>query len=242
MAIIRPYDYKVLDRITHENGSRYYVSPEGDHLSSVTTILSATSYSPELAAWRERVGEKEANRIRDEATGLGSLMHTHLENHIQGIDRPKGNNIVRKLAESMADQVIHFGLKNIGEVWGMEEMLYYPQLYAGTADLIAMHNGVPAICDYKTTKKMKKRDSITDYYCQGAAYALAHNELFGTDIKKIVIFMVARDLKFEEYVVEGTEFDHYADLWTRRMSSFLDMQAKMALGNPNTDPTPSEPA
>lgn len=221
MAITRPYDYKVLERVTHENGARYYVSPEGDHLSSVTTILSATSHSPELEAWRQRVGEKEANRVRDEATGLGSLMHTHLENHIQGIERPKGNNIVRKLAESMADQVITHGLTNIEEVWGMEEMLYFPKLYAGTADLIAMHSGTPAICDYKTTKKMKSRDSIKDYYCQGAAYALAHNELFGTDIAKIVIFMVARDLKFQEYVVDGEEFQFYADLWGKRMETFL---------------------
>lgn len=229
MAIIRPFDYQVLERVTHENGSRYYVSPEGDHLSSVTTILSATNHAPELEAWRLRVGDKEANRIREEATGLGSLLHTHLENHISGTPRPAGNNIVRKLAESMADTVITDGLSNIGEVWGMEEMLYYPKLYAGTADLIAFHNGVPAICDYKTTKKMKKRDHIKDYYCQGAAYALAHNELFGTDISKIVIFMIARDLAFAEYVVEGEEFLFYADLWGKRMETFLRL-------NPMFDP------
>jgi genome maintenance exonuclease 1 len=231
MAITRPYQYQTLDRVTHENGARYYVSPEGDHLSSVTTILGATNHAPELDAWRLRVGEKEANRIRDEATGLGSLMHTHLEHHIQGLDRPSGNNIVRKLAESMADQVITHGLTNVDEVWGMEEMLYYPKLYAGTADLIAIHNGVPAICDYKTTKKMKKRDAIKDYYCQGAAYALAHNELFGTDIQKIVIFMIARDLTFAEYVVEGDEFTYYAELWGKRMETFLRL-------NPMFDPPP----
>lgn len=217
----RQFEYHKLERVTHEDGNRFYVCPEGHQLSSVTTILSATADNAGLMEWRAWVGDKKADQIRDEATGLGSLMHTHLENYIQQIDRPGGTNLVRQMARNMADVIINRGLVNVSEVWAMEEMLYYPKLYAGTADLIGMHKGEPAIMDYKTTNKMKTKDKIPDYFCQGAAYALAHNELFGTDIKKIVIFMVSRDLKFEEFVIESDEFPKWADEWLRRLDTFI---------------------
>lgn len=221
IMITNKFPYQTLERVTLEDGRRFYVDPDGNNLSSVTTILSATEDKKGLMEWRKWVGDKKADQIRDEATGLGSLMHTHLENHLMGIDRPGGNNLVRQMARNMADQVIERGLVNVDEVWGMEEILYMPEKYAGTADLICVHKGEPAIADYKTTNKMKSRDAITSYYCQGAAYALAHNSLYGTDIQKIVIFMVSRDLKFEEYVVEGEEFNQYADLWNRKVEIFL---------------------
>lgn len=221
IKLTNPYDYPALERVTREDGDRYYVSPEGDKLKSVTTILSATSYKPGLDQWRARVGEKEANRIVNEACGLGTLMHTHLENYVEGVPRPGGNNLVRKLAENMADQIINRGLPDVEEVWGMEKILYYPGAYAGTTDLVGVHKGEPAIMDYKTARKMKKRDMIDDYYCQAAAYIIAHNEMFGTDIKKGVIFMVDRDLKYQEFIIEGLEFLEAKDQWLRRLEIFL---------------------
>lgn len=221
----RKFDYPALERVTFDDGRRYYVSPEGQNLSSVTTILSATADNTGLMEWRAWVGEKKADMIRDEASALGTLMHTHLENYIRQIERPGGNNLIRKMASNMADVVISRGLVNVGEVWGMEEILYMPGLYAGTADLIGIHKGEPAIMDYKTTNKMKSKDKIPDYFCQGAAYALAHNAVHGTNIRKIVIFMVSRDLKFEEYVAEGDEFQYWADRWKARLDTFLKYNA-----------------
>lgn len=220
MEIKKLYEYDKLERVTHENGSRYYVSPQNEQLSSVTTILSATSYSPELEAWQKRVGLVEAERVRVEATGLGSLMHEHLENHMMGLDRPGGNNMVRVLAKNMADQIIEHGLCHVDEVWGLEEILYYPGLYAGTADLIGVHNGEPAIMDYKTTRKMKTKAKVGDYPLQLAAYAIAHNHIHGTDIRKGVIYMVDRDLKFSEFVWEGDEFEQAKELWLSRLDAF----------------------
>jgi ATP-dependent exoDNAse (exonuclease V) beta subunit len=140
---------------------------------------------------------------------------------MMGEERPRGSNLVRQMATNMADQVIARGLPNVDEVWAMEEMLYYPGLYAGTADLIGLHRGEPAIFDYKTTNKMKSKDKIQNYACQLAAYALAHNELFGTNIKKGVIFMVARDLSFQEYVFEGAEWDKAMGEWMDRLDQFF---------------------
>lgn len=215
------YEYASLERVTSADGNRYYVCPEGNQLSSVTTILSATGDKTGLLEWRAWVGDKKADQIRDEATGLGSLMHTHLENWMMGIDRPGGSNLVRQMARNMADTIINRGLNNVSEVWAMEEMLYYPGLYAGTADLIGIHKGEACIMDYKTTNKMKTRDKIVDYSHQLAAYALAHNELYGTDIQKGVIFMVSRDLQFEEFVFEGEEFRQATTDWVERVEQFL---------------------
>lgn len=225
MEIKRLYEYEKLERVTAESGSRYYVSPQNDHLSSVTTILSATSYSPELEAWQKRVGLQEAERIRVEATGLGSLMHTHLENYVMGEERPGGNNVVRVLARNMADQIIEKGLCHVDEIWGIEEILYSPKRYAGTTDLVGVHQGKQAIMDYKTCRKMKKKANIVDYSLQGAAYALAHDEIHGTNIEKVVVFMCSRDLEFAEYIWEGDELEQAKELWQMRLKAFLALQA-----------------
>ena len=227
IKINKLYEYKVLPRVTNDDGTRYYEEEDGNRLSSVTTILSATGYHPELDEWRERVGHKEADRIRDEACGLGSLMHTHLECYMLGAQRPGGNNIVRQMARNMADQVINRGLTNIDEVWGMEEILYWPRLYAGTTDLISIHKGQPAICDYKTSRKMKTKEMIEDYSCQLAAYAISHDEVHGTDIRKGVIFMVDRDLNFQEFIFEGLEWQRAKENWMRRLEKFLSDKDKI---------------
>ncbi len=97
---------------------------------------------------------------------------------------------------------------------------YFPGLYAGTTDLIAVHDGEEAILDYKSAKKIRTRDQIGDYFCQGAAYALAHNYHHGTNISKVVIFMVTRDLEFETFIVQGDEFGAKCDEWQDRIRQY----------------------
>jgi hypothetical protein len=215
------YKYPTLERVTQENGTRHYICDQQIPHASVTTILGATEDKKGLMEWRAWVGDKKADQIRDEAAGLGSLMHTHLENYMMGEERPRGSNVVRQMASNMADVIIAQGLTQVSEVWAMEEMLYFPGLYAGTADLIGIHDGQPAIMDYKTTNKMKSKDKINNYACQLAAYALAHNELFDTEIKRGVIFMVARDLSYQEYVFEGDEFEAAVKEWLDRLDIFF---------------------
>lgn len=221
MILKKPYLYREMERVTHADGTRYYVCPDtGTHLSSVTTILDATGDKTALLEWEARVGSVEAERVRKEATGLGSLMHEHLEKHIMGIERPRGNNIVRQMAQRMADAVIARGLCNVDEVWGVEVALHFPDLYAGTTDLVGVYKGRPAIMDFKTAKKMKKKADIPNYFAQLCAYALAHNLVFDTNISCGVIFMVSRDCAFEQYVIEGDEFDKYCGHWHDRVVQF----------------------
>ncbi len=224
MIINEIHNYSQLVRQTLPNGIRYYVEPNGNQVASVTTILSATSDTTQLTKWRQRVGDKEADRIRDEATSLGTLMHEHLERFVCGLSRPKGNNHIRILASNMADQIIERGLVNVNEVWGLEVSLFYPGLYAGTSDLCGVHKGENAIIDYKTANKMKTRQMIEDYFLQLAAYIMCHNNQFDSKIQKGTIFMVDRNLNFQEFVLEGSDLDQATERWLNRLQLYYALQ------------------
>ena len=149
------YEYKKLNR-DETTGKRLYACPDGTKVPSVTTVLDSTKDKTFLIEWRKRVGDAEATRISTESAGLGTLMHTHLEYHVLGRERPQGNNQVQILARNMADTMINQAFCDIDEVWGIEAPLYYPGLYAGTSDMIGVHKGTPAFIDDKKTKKPKK--------------------------------------------------------------------------------------
>lgn len=214
------YNYPQLKRIQTPKG-RQYVGQDENPVPSVTTILSETGDKSALIAWRKRVGEAEAQRISSESAGLGTKVHNALEKYIlQEEYEIKGNNLISVMAKRMVDSMIEEGFCNVDELWGTEVGLIAQGLYAGTSDAIGLHNGTPAIIDFKTAKKLKKREWIEDYFMQGCAYALAHNEMFDTDIKKIAILMVDREAKFAEYVIEGDEFDEYCEKWANRVADY----------------------
>lgn len=223
IPIINLFEYPTLKQVTLSSGKRYYTYNDSK-MASVTTILNATSDKTALLEWRKRVGEKKAQQETKEASGLGSLLHTHLENHIKGEERPGGSNVIRKMASDMADIIIANGLSKVTEVWGIEKSVYFPDLYAGTIDLVGCHDNEPAIMDYKTSKKIKKEEWIENYYLQGCAYALAHNQLFDTNIRKVVLFMVSRDNEFKEFVLEGEKFDQFCDEWCRRVEQYYKLE------------------
>ena len=120
------------------------------------------------------------------------------------------------LSQQIAKRFIDDCLNDIDEVWGLESGLVVDGLYAGTADCIGMFKGKPTIIDFKTAKKIKRKDWIEDYFLQGAAYANAHNVMHGTQIKSIAILMVDRDLLFREFFISDAEFDSYTDKWKKR--------------------------
>ena len=130
----------------------------------------------------------------------------------------------------MAAEVILKGLCHVDEFWGTEVPLYYSGLYAGTTDLIGTWKGKPAILDFKQSNKVKKREYISDYFLQLAAYAAAHNEMHGTTIDTGVILMAVQPKlqadgtystpEYLEFVVEGTEFAYWADEWMKRVELY----------------------
>ena len=203
----------------NENGKRVYHTPSGT-TPSVTTIISKTKDMAGLNAWRKRVGEDEAKRIVTEAAGVGTAMHNNLEKFLAGHKRVPGNNIVHMQANKMADVIINEALVHVDEVWAIEQGLYYPEMYSGTTDVCGKYKGNPAIMDFKQTNKPKKKEWVDDYYLQLAAYALAHNKVYGTDIKEGHIFMCSRDLTYQQFDLTPDKFDYWSDKWFDRVAEY----------------------
>lgn len=208
---------QINDPITRK---RVYQTPDGEKLPSVTTILGATKDMTALNEWKKRIGEDKANQITREAAGVGTAMHGNLERFIAGLPRQPGNNPVHVQANKMADIIIENGLANIDEVWAMEQSLYFPGLYSGTTDLVAVYKGNPAVCDYKQTNKPKKDEWIDDYKIQLIAYIMAHNEVYGTDIREGHVFMCSRDLQYQQFDLLPHDFNKYQDMWLNKVEEY----------------------
>ena len=208
-------------------GKRHYVFDK-EKLPSVTTILDITQPAEKresLAAWRAREGEERAARIVATSAARGTAMHKILEMYILEQGYLDETN-VGKQAHNMAVQVIQNGLSNVTEYYGTECTLYYPGLYAGQTDLVGIHKGQDAIIDFKQTNKPKRKEWIGDYCLQLAAYAMAHNMLFNTKITKGVIMMCSKDNYYQEFVMEGLEFQKHMHNFLRRVDEYYKTRPK----------------
>lgn len=231
--LIQKYNYPTCSRETVD-GSRVYLTPTGERLPSVTTILSATTPKEKLQAlhnWRRSIGEQRAQAITTEAASRGTRMHTYLEHYIKGVELKESvSNPYAQQSLVMAKTVIKQGLSNISEVWGNEVPLYYPGLYAGTTDSVGLHFNKPSILDFKQTNKPKREEYIEDYYLQLTAYALAHNAMFGTTIRRGVIMMCVKPEEispnnwanpaYQEFVLEESQFDVWVNRWWDRVEAY----------------------
>lgn len=217
------FNYQELKR-TNTNGSRKYITPDGHALPSVTTVLDATKSEETkkaLQEWRNRVGHKQAQAITTEAAGRGTRLHKWLENYVKlGDPGSPGSNPYSQQSFKMAQTIITNGLIKCNEFWATEASLYFPEMYAGTTDLVGVHENKESIIDYKQANKIKKREWIEDYFIQLSAYAQAHNEVFGTKIRKGVILMCTKDNEYQEFVIDGREFDHYSNEWFKRLEQY----------------------
>jgi hypothetical protein len=228
-AFVEKIPYKncvqINDPVTRK---RVYQTPDGERLPSVTTILSATKDMTHLNEWRKRIGEERANQITQEAARVGIGLHANLEKFLCGVQRQPGNNPVHVKANAMADVMIENGLKDVDEVWAIEQSLYFPGLYSGTTDLVCVYKGNPCIADFKQTNRPKKSEWIDDYRLQLMAYILAHNEVYGTDIREGHVFMVSRGddtmkpggEQYQQFDLMPGDFNKYQDLWLEKVEKY----------------------
>ena len=209
MKLNKLYHYPPCVRSTTDGLRTYNVGKE--KLPSVTSILQATQSDEKrasLARWQAKVGKNEATRVKEQAASRGSNMHLHLEKHILGqghMDLTEEG----KTAQSMAQTVIDKGLGDLQEIWGSEVTLWYPGLYAGATDVVGVYDYEDSIIDFKQSNKPKKKEWIEDYFMQGAAYAMAHNQVYGTEISQCVILMCTPDNYFQKFQIKGKEFKQY---------------------------------
>ena len=218
--IVKRFDYTKLSR-TSLDGKRVYQCPDGNAVASVTTILDSTKDKTHLLEWRKRVGEETAKRITKEASGMGTRMHKYIENYINdGTWGTPGSNPYSQQAFKMAQVVHNNALKDVDEIWGSEVGLYFPKIYAGTTDCVGQYKGNPCIIDFKQTNKPKKKEWVEDYFLQLVAYAEAHNEVYGTDIKEGHVFMCSRKLDYQQFDITPITYNHYKKEWWNRVEEY----------------------
>jgi len=198
-------------------------------LPSVTTILSATASDEKresIAKWKAKVGEAEAERVKNTAATRGTAMHSYLEYHLNGqglLDLSDEGGVARSMAQTIIDK----GLVDLHEIWGNEVVLHYPDLYAGQTDLVGIYQGRDSIVDFKQTNKPKRDEWIEDYYLQGAAYATAHDCIYNTNIEQTVILLCTPDNFFQRFIINGQRFKHYKSEWLRRLDAYYNLKEKI---------------
>jgi len=220
------YNYPPCVRSTKDGDRKYEIGKT--KLPSVTTILKNTESLEKvesLARWRQKVGENEAERIVNEASRRGTAMHSYLETYIKG-----GNLLdltdIGQDASSMGQEIIDQGFNDLEEIWGSEVTLYYPELYAGQTDLCGIYQGRESIVDFKQTNKPKRREWIEDYFVQLAAYAMAHDQVYGTCVDQGVILMCSKDGMFQKFTSNGQEFTDFKHKFLARVGKFYKKQGE----------------
>jgi hypothetical protein len=214
------YTYVDASRI-EDQGTRLY-DVNGSRLPSVTTILGATKNQQFIKEWKAKVGEQEADRIKNVSSNRGTAMHKFLEHYILGTGYDDLTALGQE-AKAMAEKVIDVGLTPVQEYYGSEVTLYYPGLYAGQTDLVCLHNGRETVVDFKQANRPKKQEWIEDYYLQIAAYAMAHDYVHKSNIEQGVIMVCTPDLYYQEFKVEGPELRRYKHKFLKRLDMYHDL-------------------
>ena len=222
------YDYPSSTR-SLVMGQRHY-DIGNDKLPSVTTILSQTQPKEKqesILRWKAKVGENEAERVRDQAASRGSNMHLHLERHILGRGH-KDLTDEGQVAGDMAQVIIDKGLCDLSEIWGSEVVLFYPDLYAGQTDLVGVYDYENSIVDFKQSNRPKRKEWIDDYFMQLGAYAMAHNQVYDSEITQGVILMCTPDKYFQKFQIKGKEFIRYQHKFLERLDKYYSDRNKAA--------------
>jgi hypothetical protein len=189
------YDDLVAD--TQPSG-RTYLDPDGNRYPSITTVLSILSEEA-IAAWRKRVGDEEANRVGHRASSRGTSVHAIIEKYLLNEDTTGYLPHIRQSLENVRPILD----KNITKIYGLETALYSRHLgVAGRCDCVGLFDGVPSIIDFKTSRRVKTHDKISNYFAQMAGYAVMWEERTGMPITNTVIIMDVDDnepLVFREH-------------------------------------------
>ena len=217
------YNYIEGKQITDPgSGTRVY-DINNSRLPSVTTILGATKDQQFLKDWKAKVGEQRAEEIKNHSSRRGTAMHKFLESHIQGVGYDDLTGIGQE-AKPMAQKIIEVGLTPVEEVYGSEITLHYPGLYAGSTDLVCLHNDMESIVDFKQSNRPKREEWIDDYFLQIAAYAMAHDYVYGSKIRQGVIMVCTPDLYYQEFKIQDAELRSWKHKFLKRLDMYHELQ------------------
>ena len=216
------YKYIQGKQITDEESGHRIYDIVGYRLPSVTTILGRTKNQQFLKDWKAKVGEQEAERIKNLSSKRGTAMHKFLESHITGVGYDDLTEI-GQAAKPMAEKIMEVGLTPVEEYYGSEVMLHYPGLYAGSTDLVCNHNGLDTIIDFKQSNRPKKEEWIDDYFLQIAAYAMAHDYVYKSTIRQGIIMICTPDLYYQEFKIQDNELRSWKHKFLKRLDMYNEL-------------------
>ena len=224
MKLVDKYSYPKSSRAKLDGLRHYTIDGSQKKLPSVTTVLGQTQPKEKqesLERWRNRVGLREAQKITRDAAIRGTAMHKYLEDLIRG-QKSLDLTPLGVEATKMAEIIVERGLNDCSEIYGIEATLFYPNLYAGSVDLVAKYKDKVSIIDFKQTNKPKQREWIGDYFLQMAAYGMAHDAVYGTTIEQGVIMMCSKDGYYQQFMIEGDEFRQAKHKFLGRLDEFYN--------------------
>ena len=165
---------------------RFYQTPDGNKYPSVTTVLSEMSDKTAIMEGRKRVGEEEANRVSGRATRRGTAVHSLLEKFVLNEEIDFSDTM--PLNKTMYNQIAKHLEQHVDDVRSSEGQLFSHKLkIAGSVDLVASYKGEPAIIDFKTSTKPKRKEWIENYFLQATMYSYMLYEMTGLYHPKLVI-------------------------------------------------------
>jgi len=217
------YQYISGKQITDPDTGKRVYEISSYRLPSVTTILGATKNQEFLKQWKAKVGEKRAEEIKNLSSRRGTAMHKFIESYVDGVGYDDLTGLGQE-AKAMAQKVIDVGLAPVEEYYGSEVTLYYPGLYAGSTDLVCSHNGLDTIIDFKQSNRPKKEEWIEDYYLQIAAYCMAHDYVYGSNIRQGIIMVCTPDLYFQEFRFTDHELRRYKHMFLKRLDMYHELK------------------
>ena len=206
---------------TTAHGSRTY-DVQGLRLPSVTTVLAKTKDQSYLTKWKNKVGHEEAERIKNLSSKRGTAMHKFIEKYIQKSGYEDLTPIGVE-AKPMAQKIIETGLTPVSEYYGAEVTVHYPELYAGSTDLVCLHNDMETIVDFKQSNRPKKEEWIEDYFLQIAAYAMAHDEVHRSRIRQGIIMVCTPDLYYQEFKIQDADLKRWKHKWLARLDAYHEI-------------------
>ena len=217
------YNYLDGKQITDPDTGKRVYEVSSYRLPSVTTILGATKNTEFIKKWKAKVGEAEADRIKNISSARGTSMHRFLESFITDVGYDDLTELGRQ-ARPMAEKIMEIGLAPVEEYHGSEVTLFYPGLYAGQTDLVCNHNGMETVVDFKQANRPKRKEWIEDYFLQIAAYAMAHDAVYDSKIEQGVIMVCTPDLYYQEFKVAGPELRRWKHEFLKRLDMFHELQ------------------
>ena len=212
-AFREKYNYPVY-HVNKINNVRFYSVSENLNVPSVTSILRLTNQNKPI---------NFSLNHKTDSMEIGDYMHKYLEHYVSRDDSfhsdTKNYLIAKKLAQIIIDNFIN----DLDEAWGTEVSVLYKNLYAGTIDLIGIKDEKLSVIDYKSSYRKKTKEEMEEHFLQLAAYAVAHDWQYETNIDSIIVFLAIRNGDFEKTVISGHELDSYKEKWFERLDIFTKL-------------------